>query len=679
LAAALHRHESEDGTSTIKLNLLLDAAESQGETAPDDFALRILDIAEAAASSWQSAGVLDVMVSGDFYRKVIVEKSAVERTAYRSVTLSTDGDSTEIWVRQAEVADALLSWLDDLPSGSQAALELLRMCVFFADQPLPLNWFTDGGSLGVGVPELVEALRDGASRGLVVIRQQNEATVWVHRLPLLVLRDRMTAGQRSDARRAVHQLLASLDPGDPTRPERWPLYRDLLPHARASELVKSDNQECRALVINLMRYLYAHGEQHSAAELALQAWNEWGHDNETDPQSLDVANYRGLFLWALGRFKDAAEVNDRTLAVRREVSGEGARETILARLRVAVDVRTRGDFIAARAQNLAIHEEAARLFGEDDPTTLQAAHDLAVVTRLCGDYRAAFDLNVATWRLREEVLGADSPDTLNTRTGEYMDQRELGEYPAALAGHREVAGRLLELVGEEAPATQLRMAYLAVALRKTGDYSGALELSRRTYELLTRVYGPNHPCTLACAIGYATDLRYDGRIDEAHDVETQARGSYEDILGANHPLTLAADANAAVTLRLQGHPAAARELNVRTRGRFTESLGADHPHAIACAINLASDLAELGELDAAVQTGAAAHMRAESTLGPDHPTTLAVALNLTLDEAVLGRDTTSRNVDIRARYRSKLGAEHPATLGAEVRARANCDIDPLPM
>jgi tetratricopeptide (TPR) repeat protein len=674
LTAVLRQRRPEDATAAVR-RLFIHNEAAHGEATSVDFASRVLDAAEAGLASWQSANVLDVIVSDDFYRTVIVQESLVERAAYQSISI--DHDVAEIWVRQPDVADELLSWLDELSAENIAVQEFLRGSAFLAAQPIPLEWF-DSGSLGAELLDLFQVLGDGTGRGWVTVDRENN-TVQVHRLLRLALRDRMTPEQRLDARRSVHRLLASLDPGDPTRKENWPRYRVLFPNAEASALVESDDKMCRALTINLMRYLYVHGEQLRAVELAEEAWNAWGKDDEADPQSLEVASYRGLFLWALGRFKEAAKVNSRALSVRREVSGEDSKETVLAKLRVAVDARVDGDFRAVRDQNRAIHEQTTRLFEANDPIRLQTAHDLAVITRLCGDYRAALDLDRSTWSSRAEVLGADNSDTLVSRSGLLIDQRELGEYPVALAGHREVAGQLLELVGEGAPGTLLRQAYLAVALRKAGDYPGALELSGRTHERLARVYGATHPFALACAVGYASDLRNGGRIDEALRVGAQARSGYHDVLGESHPFSLAAAANAAVTVRLNGDPAAARELNQQTSRGFEQSLTADHPHAVACAINLASDLAALGDLDAAIRAGGSAHERAESVLGPDHPTTLAAGLNLVLDESARGGDAESRYTEIKDRYRRALGAEHPATVAAEAGIRANCDIDPLPM
>jgi tetratricopeptide (TPR) repeat protein len=676
--ASVLRGQAPDGTPPIKLRLLLQVEESAGGAeAGNDVAFRVLRAADSQLASSQSASPLTVFVSDDFYRKVIVAGSGIERGAYRSIPLTIDGGSSQVWMRQDEPADDLLSWLDELPAEDPGMLKLLRILAFMGGK-VSLELLSGVDSSGDGALERLDTL--GNAGGFVRI-DRSANTVSVHRLPLLVLRDRMSADERSNARQVVHQLLARVDPGEPALPESWPTYQELAPHAQASGLVESPDERCRALVVKLMRYLYLHGEQQRALDLAREAWTVWGSDNERDPQSLDLANNLGLFLWALNRFEEAAEINRRTLELRREVSGDDAPETIRARLRVALDVRTRGDFVAAREENQAIHQRAAQLFGERDPLTLQTAHDLAVSTRLCGEYEAARSLDDTTSALRADVLGEHASDTLLSRSGLFVDLLELGDYEGALDGSRQVAGQLLELTGAQAPGTLVRQGYLAVALRRAGDLAGARELSGDTLVRLTAVYGTTHHlCTLACAVGHATDLRNQGDVDDAYRVGEQARSDYREVLGANHPHTLAAAANAAVTLRLRGDSAAARELNERALKGFTESpLGADHPQAIACAVNFASDLAELGDREAAVRVGTEAARRAGDALGADHPMTLAAELNLTLDEAALGRDVEARYTEISDRYRATLGAEHPATAGARARARANCDIDPLPM
>ena len=449
---------------------------------------------------------------------------------------------------------------------------------------------------------------------------------------------------------------------DPRSSRNWPPYGELVSSGQVSGLVAAGEPLAHKVVINVIQYLYFYGDHAHAADLATRAHADWNRRaGEADSQTLSAARYLGLCLWALGRYAEAEEVNQRVLELCRRQFPESP-DTIIAELRVAVDLRTRGMFTVARKLNEQLYARAHERFTADHPITLQTAHDLAAVTRLCGDYRRSLEVNARTSETRARVFGEDSPDTLNTLSGVYVDRLELGEYQAALQGHALVANRVRETLGlaKDAPDMLRRCTYLAVAKRKAGDHAGALELSGRTLELYRRRYESlPHPSLLACAVGHVTDLRYAGRLDDARELGEQTVRQYRETLGENHPFTLAAIANYAVLQRITGDVAGARELNDRTLRKFQGALGADHPHAIACGINLGSDRAALGEIDSAVATGAAAIGRAERVLGPDHPITCAARQNLELDQ-LAGR---------------RSGDEGSASGGE----RANIDVDPLPL
>jgi tetratricopeptide (TPR) repeat protein len=593
---------------------------------------------------------------------------------------------------EVSVAAAWNVSFDELKTRSPAAHQLLQVCAFFAPEPITRNLFA--GTRGVSIsPELDGALRDPmqlsrairdiARYGLAKIDHRNN-TLQLHRLVQLVLRNRMTPEQREEKQHGAHILLANYDPNDPKSAVQWPRYQEILPHVAACELTDCQDPWGRQLVLNLMQYLYFWGDYEEAAALgkdAIARWTELSEAGESDPQVLEAASNRGLYLWVRGRFAEAAEINERTLALRRQVSDDTSEETIIARLRVAVDTRSRGDFYGARDMNEEIYETALRTYGEDDPITLQTAHDLAVSVRLCGDYRRAFDLNQSTSQRRAEVLGYDNVDTLNTLSGLFMDRRELGDYPLARSEHERIAQRVQGLIGEDKNDTLRRFAYLAVARRKDGDHAGALELSTRAYELFRRQYTEDHHFFMACAIDHSNDLRHADDFDGALALGRSTFERYRTNLGERHPHTLAAAVDLAVTLRLSGDAAAARQLNEHSLELFNEVLTPEHPYSIMCAINLASDIATVGDAEAARSLGSTALERSRRVLGPDHPTTIAAGLNAAFDLRSLGHNQEAeiQYADVIARFRRVLGETHSTTVAAIRGKRANCDIDPLPL
>jgi tetratricopeptide (TPR) repeat protein len=476
--------------------------------------------------------------------------------------------------------------------------------------------------------------------------------------------------------------LPGADPGTPRQPRYWPWYRELIGQVDASAFVRSTDPGSHRIAIDLMQYLYFSGAQEDAADLAARAEDDWsGRLETTDLHTLEAASYRGLFAWAVGNFQEARRINQRVLASHERNLAEGAQESnesIIARLRVAVDLRIAGDFAAALAQERDARNNALHL-ADGQSVVLQTAHDVAVGMRLCGDYRGALVLNERVAERRAELFGEYHPDTLNTRSGVYVDLVELGDYQTAVQGHREIAEQVSDLVGETSPEAWRRLVYLAIAERRVGNTERALELSGQVFQWYRGRYGPAHLDRLACAASHAINLRRAGRLREARELAEETLTGYRTALSDNHPHTLSVAVNVAVLRRLDGDLAGATELDEQTQRQLDSGLGPEHPHAIACAINHASDLAAAGQAGDAARIGADAFKRAGVVLDAEHPMALTAGLNLAMDNASQGVDTEDELRGIIDRYREVLGQEHPDTVAAARGERANWEIDPLPL
>ena len=590
---------------------------------------------------------------------------------------------------EVSVAAAWNVSFDELATRNPAAHQLLQVCAFFAPEPISRNLFT--GVRGVSItPDLDQALRDpmqlgrairDISRyGLAKIDHRTD-TLLLHRLVQLVLRNRMTPPVRAKMRHGAHQLLANLDPRGPASSRQWPRYQEVLPHVHAADLVRCDDGWARQLAINLMIFLYHFGDHEEALRLAKHAFEVWSERlGPEDTHTLTAAERYGFYLWELGHYAQASELNTRTLAIRRRISGQNSEETLFAEVAVTADLRTKGDFAAARQLSQEMRVRARGQFGEDDPVTLWAAHIHAISLRFMGEYRQALALDEDTHRRRVEVLGYEHAYTLNTYTALLLDRREAGDYAGARVEYERHAEHLRQLFGDDKAATLRVYSYLAVSRRMAGDHAGALELSNRILDRFGTRYGADHPAVMGAALSHSIDVRQAGDLTKARRLTEQAYDRYRKLLGDDHPHTLSAMLDLAVTLRLLGDPTTARQIDERVLEKFCASLGPDHPYSITAAINFASDLAALGETHAAEQLDAEALERSNRVLGADHATTLAAALNQVLDLRTLGRkqDAETRYPDVLTGYRQVLGDVHPAAIAAARGIRADCDIDPLP-
>jgi tetratricopeptide (TPR) repeat protein len=576
---------------------------------------------------------------------------------------------------EVSVAAAWNVSFDELKTRNPAAHQILHICAFFSPEPISRDLFTGVSRVSIS-PELDAALRDPIklARAIRDINRYGLAkidhgsnTLQLHRLVQLVLRNRVMAPQvHAEMLHGAHQLLASLDPNDPD----------------SAGIETCDDGWVRQLVINLMRYLFQWGDHDEAARLAARARASFEEKlGPTHPQTLEVSQRLGFYLWGLGRYEEASRINQLTLQRVVQVAGADSEETFPLQTNIVTDLRAQGDFAAAIKLSNDIYHKSSRMFGEEDPETLSAAYQHALSLRLSGEYQAAAELDEETLRRSIEVLGPDHPKTLSANAALIIDRREGGEYMRA----RIEAEKLTELArarfGEENPSAGAHTFNLSIARRKDGDHDGALALSKEALQQFRSIYGADNPTTMACALANSIDLRHSGELNTAKALGEETFERYRRILGEHHPHTIAATVDIAVTLRLRGELSNARELDERALEQLRTSIGPDHPYAITAIINLASDLAALGEAEPAIGLGENALERCTRVLGPNHPTTLAAAFNLSLDLQAVGRteEAMQYHEPTLDKYRRVLGEAHPGTIGATRGARADCDIDPMLM
>ncbi|MGC9537788.1 FxSxx-COOH system tetratricopeptide repeat protein [Streptomyces sp. UG1] len=566
------------------------------------------------------------------------------------------------------------------------ALQLLQVCAFFA--PEPIEWDLFSAVRGISVPQdLQSALDDPVKLGRAVREigryalariDHRQNTVQMHRLVQRVLIEQMNAQERAVMRHAAHQLLSHADPSTPQRATSWPRYSSLLSHLRASNAVECEEPWTRRLVLNEVWFLRARGDHAGALALGERAAKIWrerlGDDHEEvlalDQQIAEALREQGI---DLGR---AYNLQAGLVERYRRVLGEEDENTLQAQSFMATHHRNRGNFYEAREMDKRVYETSQRVFGDEDPATLLAAHNYAVDLRLAGNSEAARELDYDTWQKRIEVLGEDHLYTLSTQNSYLLDLQETGRYEESLEGYERLAEEVRDKLGENNPLTAQVNRNLCVTRRKLGDHEGAYALSLRYIGLVRELFGTGGRQYLQIAVSHANDLRQIGNIQESRKLNEEALERHRNRYGREHPHSYATAMNLAVTLRLLGQPEAALELDQESVEGLTRSLGQGHPRTLLARMNLASDHFALGHPDEAYEIDAAV-AEESARLRENHPANLAVQLNLSYDLKALRRSEDSERLYTESleRYRTILGAAHPATVNAEQGLRANADID----
>ncbi|MFJ2345420.1 FxSxx-COOH system tetratricopeptide repeat protein, partial [Streptomyces antimycoticus] len=565
------------------------------------------------------------------------------------------------------------------------ALQLLQMCSFFAPEPISRRLFS--GVRGVSLsPELSEVLQDPIKLGhaireinryaLIKINHRSN-TIEMHRLVQAVLIGQMSTQQQADMRHSAHVLLAFGDPND-VAPPNWGRYADLLSHVRASRAMECDDKWVRQMVRNLVRFLFIWGDHEGALELGNQVRRNWVETlGEDSPETLAVSRTLGHVLTVLGHFKEARELNRRTLELQRASEGDDHENTLVTQGAVAVDTRYQGDY--ARYLELEKNRwiRTQRLFGDEDPYSIGAANDYAVALRATGNYAQARQMDEEARRTAGLVLGEDALLTILVEANLSIDVRESGEYLAARDMLEQTCARVRRVLPQNAPVGVYALRNLAVARRKAGDHEGALDLSREVLERYQLRYTEPNINITTTALNLSMDLRQTADLEGARELGRKCLDDMRAALGERHPATLSAAVDLAVTLRLLGETDEALVLNKETLLVLVEQLGADHPVALTCAINMASDHYTLADYQEAHELDTETLATCRSKLGEDHPTTLACAVNLSGDLRALGegRQAEELHQDALGRMRRVLTAGHPATVAAARGIRADCDVE----
>lgn len=575
--------------------------------------------------------------------------------------------------------------LERLHETDPAALQLLRVCAFFAPEPISRRLLSGGRNID-GPAELVRTLSDPIrlGRALRAINQYALAkisyrhnTILLHRLVQRVLLDQLTPQQAAELQHCAHMLLSNADPNDPESPDTWPLYASLLPHVEFARLIECDDPWAQQLLINLFDFLYRWGDYQGYEDLAQRTFDVWKTRlGERHEQTLAAELKLGKALRTLGQYSAAYQHDLHAQEILIADLGEDHENSLEAQGYICADLRCLGKFQDALDMNQRLYDFARRRFGPDDPFTLEHAFFMGMTLRLNGRPKDAEKLDQDTHQRRSRVLGEDHLNTFSALAAMAVDGMELGRFREARDLQRQITQRIRVKYGESHPGTIENLNALSAMERRAGDHEEALRLSSQALELSRVRYGDGSPDSAAAALNHTASLRQTGDLAGAVELGRTVHGQYTKLYGAEHPNSLAAALNLAVSLRLAGQVDMARELNEGIFAAFVDLLGPRHPRSLASAINLASDIFATGDAESARRLDTETISHAREFGGDDHPTTLACALNLALDLRALGEDAEAeaRFADTLTRYSRVLGDKHPATIAGSRYIRANCDI-----
>ncbi|MFC8131988.1 FxSxx-COOH system tetratricopeptide repeat protein [Streptomyces sp. NPDC057302] len=611
-------------------------------------------------------------------------------TSWERAPLRITGDYPTTFSR------ALTTVLRRLRESSPEAVDLLHVCVLFADSGAPL------GLLRLSLPEplrgqSLDSLRWQEMAGTIVAHsladmessedgdetiETPSATLRMHPLVRRVVRDDIAGGYRSTLLRRVRHALAAADPRDPENIRVWPQYAQIVPHLEPSATPGEALAEDSGLILNCARYLHLRGESRSALSLVERVERAWTSrpDEDAPPQAHLLAARRSEVLRALGHYGRALDADrEEQERLRATALSQGA-DPIETTGDVAADLRGLGRYEDALEQARTACRAHEDLHGPSHPRTLQAVIGVADSLRLLGHYSQALLLD------RRAVAGhqshAEPPNagSLLAQARHAMSLRLLGHYENALAQQLQATLGHRELLGFNNPATLCAEHHLALCELRNDAVGEALTRLREVCQAADELLGAHTPLALRAATSLAAAERSHGDLDDGtalcHDVANRHRSLY----GPEHPCTAGVLTNLAAALRMGGDAPGAVTLDEQALRAAVTALGPHHPWTLGIAYNLAADLGQHGRHDASLPLARDTARDAATALGPRHPQTLLAHAALAVELDATGAAKAGEAIRARALadLTETLGEHHRLTTATHARSLPAWTFDPLP-
>ncbi|MGW6308464.1 FxSxx-COOH system tetratricopeptide repeat protein [Streptomyces niveus] len=307
---------------------------------------------------------------------------------------------------------------------------------------------------------------------------------------------------------------------------------------------------------------------------------------------------------------------------------------------------------------------AARLHGDDHPSTLASRSDLAYAYASAGDLRRAIPLYEQTLTDKVRVLGENHPETLVSRNNVAHAYQSVGDLGRAIPLYEQTLTDRQRVLGEDHPSTLASRNNVAYAYQLVGDLGRAIPLYGQTLTDRQRVLGEDHPDTLVSRSNLAYAYASAGDLRRAIPLYEQTLTDRQRVLGEDHPDTLVSRSNLAYAFKSAGDLERATPLYEQTLTDSVRLLGEDHPHTLNFRNNVAHAYESVGDLERAIPLFEQTLTDSVRLLGEDHPDTLFFRNNVAhayesvgdLERAIpLFEQTLTDRLRV-------LGEDHPDTL-----------------
>ena len=285
----------------------------------------------------------------------------------------------------------------------------------------------------------------------------------------------------------------------------------------------------------------------------------------------------GITYTDLGLFGEAQKQEERALALRRQILGDGQPATWESMDRLAILYRLEGKYAQAEPLRKKLLEEQRRALGESDPDTFDAMTNLAVLYRYEGKPALAEPLYIQAIQGLRRLKGPENRQTVATVANLAQVYDDEAKYAEAERLYGQAIDAARRAVGEEHPTTLIIMGNLAHVYDEEGKFDQAEPLQRKVLEVNTRVLGAEHPDTLIDLGNLARLYRDQGRYAEADALFARVLKTQLRVVGEDSPVTLITMSLLGSVKWYEGSFAEAEQLLARALEALRRILGNDHP------------------------------------------------------------------------------------------------------
>ncbi|MEA2599392.1 MAG: hypothetical protein QOF89_384 [Acidobacteriota bacterium] len=339
-------------------------------------------------------------------------------------------------------------------------------------------------------------------------------------------------------------------------------------------------------------HLGHYAESHQWLDKALALFE--GEDNSDPELNAWILNDLGTVILAEGHWRQALELNERALAIRRKTLGEEHPDTARSLLSVGELYKEGGDLDAAlnyQTQALSIQR---KVLGEEHSDTVMSLGSIGSLYIERGDLDGALDYLTQALAIRQKVQGEDHHKTaviLQSIASVYSQRRAFNK---ALDYFTQALAIMRKVLGEEHPATGAALNNVGLAYYSLGGFDKAFDYYTQALAITRKVLGEEHPSTATELSNIGIIYRKRGEFTTALHYYTRALNIRGKILGEKHPATVSALDEIGGLYLARGDVKQALEFGRRTLQIRMEAQGPSHTNTITSVLNVVSALRHLG-------------------------------------------------------------------------------------